>query len=135
MAGKSDYASMKVLDKLLRNVDFTVAGIWVALFVTLPSDAGGGGLEVPTLGTGYARKPATFNAALNPNTGLARSVNAADLVYSQASGQWGNITGFGLYDAISGGNPIYLDLFQNAKFIDTGDQFMIPSGALVVEEQ
>jgi hypothetical protein len=135
MAGKSDYASMKVLDKLLRNVDFTVPGIWVALFTALPSDGGSGGAEVSVVGTAYARKPCTFNSATNPSTGLARSISAVDLIYARATAQWGNLVGFGLYDALNGGNPIYLDVFQTPKFIDVGDQFMIPVGTLICEEQ
>jgi hypothetical protein len=129
MPGKSTHASHAVLNAILRNQSLAVVGIHVALFTTLPNDAGAGGVEVS--GGAYARRPAAFNAPSNE-----QCVNSADIIWSLASTNWGNVVGFGLYDAATGGNPWYLDLLPNGpvEIVGGRDQFMIPAGTLVVQE-
>ena len=124
MAGKSTYASNATLEYLLRG-----ATVYVALFTTLPNDAGAGGVEVA--GGSYVRKEAAFAVASNGQTS-----NSADLIWPQDSANWGNVVGFGIYDAAAAGNPLYLDLLSNGPVDVVGgrDQFMIPAGTLVVQE-
>lgn len=124
MAGKSIYASNRTLEYHLRS-----ATVYVALFTTLPDDAGAGGMEVA--GGSYARKAVTFAVAANGQTS-----NSADLIWEQATANWGSVVGFGIYDAASNGNPLYLDNLSNGPVdVDGGrDQFMIPAGTLVVQE-
>jgi hypothetical protein len=100
----------------------------------LPNRDNAGGVEVSASATAYARKQATFTAAAS-----SQVANTADLVWSQATANWGNVVGFGLYDALTGGNQIYADLLPGGAVAITfsgtyGDQFMVPSGTLVVSE-
>ena len=74
------------------------AAVYVALFTTLPDVASAGGVEVS--GGSYARKAVTFAAAPNGQTS-----NAGDLIWDQATADWGSVVGFGIYDAAWGGNP------------------------------
>ncbi len=131
MAGKSTYAAHACLNALLRNQALAVAAVYVALFTTLPDDAGAGGVEVSGVGTAYTRKQATFNAP-----GGEQCVNSADIIWDKALLDWGAIAGFGLYDAAAAGNPLYLDALPGGPVTITGgiDQFMIPAGTLVVQE-
>lgn len=124
MAGKSTYAANRTLEYHLRS-----AAVYVALFTTLPDDAGSGGVEVS--GGAYVRKQVTFAGAANGQTS-----NTADLIWDQATADWGSVVGFGIYDALVAGNPLYLDYLSNGPVDVVGgrDQFMIPAGTLVVQE-
>jgi hypothetical protein len=132
---KSDYFENAVLNTL-RNVSLAVASPRVALFTTLPGENGAGGVEVS--GGGYARQAVTFGAA-----SAGSMANSADVTFPQASAAWGNIVGFGIYDALSGGNLLYLDNLRvsatpgastTTKQIDSGDQLKFPAGNLVIAE-
>jgi hypothetical protein len=130
MAAKSVYASNRALEYLLR----TGVTIYVALFTVLPDINDSGGTEVSTSGTAYARKVCAFNAAAG-----GQCVNSADLIWAQATADWGAVAAFGLYDALTGGHQIYADPLPGGPVtISTGngygDQFCIPAGTLVVSE-
>ena len=107
MAGKSTYASNRTLEYHLRT-----AAVYVALFTTLPNDAGAGGVEVS--GGSYARKAVAFAVAANGQTS-----NTGDLIWDQATTDWGSVVGFGIYDAASAGNPLYLDTLSNGPVVRT----------------
>lgn len=126
MAGKSDYFENAVLNTL-RNVPLAVANVYVALFTTLPGEDGTGGVEVA--GGGYARQAVTFNAPAGGSM-----TNNAEILYPQATADWGLVVGFGLYDAAAGGNLLYLNHLTTSKQIDAGDQLRFPAGQLQVTE-
>lgn len=126
MAGKSDYYENAVLNTL-RNISLAVANVYVALFTTLPGEAGTGGVEVS--GGGYARQAVTFGA---PASGSMS--NGADVVFPQATATWGLVAGFGLYDALTAGNLLYFNNLTSSKQIDAGDQLKFPAGQLTVTE-
>jgi len=127
MAGKSDYFENAVLNTL-RNVSLAVANVYVALFTTLPGEDSTGGVEVS--GGSYARQAVTFDA---PAAGSM--ANSADVVFPQATANWGTVLGFGLYDAVSGGNMLYFNNLTTSKQIDSGDQMKFPAGAISVSEE
>lgn len=101
MAGKSDYFENAVLNAL-RNVPLSVANVYVALFTTLPSEAGVGGVE--PAGGGYARQAVMFGTPAGGSI-----ANTADALFPQASANWGTVVGFGLYDSLAAGNLLYFD--------------------------
>lgn len=123
MGALSDYLENKLLDHVLRNVAYTSpTTIYVALFTSAPSDAGGG-TEVS--GGGYARQAVTFSAA----SGGATS-NSADVTFPTATANWGTITHIGLFDASTGGNLLLWGALTTSKTISTGDVLKIPAGDL-----
>ena len=129
MAAKSVYASNRVLEYLLRT-----GSVYVALFTVLPDINNAGGTEVSATGTAYVRKLVVFNAAAG-----AQCVNSADLIWPQATANWGAVAAFGLYDALTSGNQLYADPLPGGSVTISagtgyGDQFMIPAGTLVVSE-
>jgi hypothetical protein len=104
-SGMSVYYANKVLDDLMRSVEFTVPStLYCAAFV------GSGAAanlrndiitdEVSVTGTGYARievrgaSTILFSAA---NAG--QTVNTDDITFDQASGSWGNVYTLALLDA------------------------------------
>lgn len=125
MAAMSNYLENALVNATLRNTSYTSpAAVYVALFTTDPTDAGSG-TEVS--GGSYARQAATFGA---PSNGA--STTTADIQFPQATGSWGTITHFGVYDASSSGNLLYHGALTASKTIETGDVFKIASGSLTV---
>jgi len=125
MAAMSNYLENALVNATLRNTSYTSpAAVYVALFTTDPTDAGSG-TEVS--GGSYARQAATFGS---PSDGA--STTTADIQFPQATGSWGTITHFGVYDASSSGNLLYHGALTASKTIETGDVFKIASGSLTV---
>lgn len=125
MAAISNYLENALINATLRNTAYSSpATVYVALFTSDPTDAGSG-TEVS--GGSYARQSATFAA---PSNGAA-STNA-DVQFPQATGNWGTITHFGIYDALTTGNLLYHGALTTSKTIETGDVFKIASGNLTV---
>jgi hypothetical protein len=125
MAAISDYLENALINATLRNTTYTSpADVYVGLFTTDPTDDGSG-TEVS--GGSYARTIATFAAPSNGSS----STNA-DVQFPQATGNWGTITHFGIFDAATTGNLLYHGILTAAKTIETGDVFKIASGNLTV---
>jgi hypothetical protein len=125
MAAISDYLENALINATLRNTTYTSpADVYVGLFTTDPTDDGSG-TEVS--GGSYARTVATFAAPSNGSS----STNA-DVQFPQATGNWGTVTHFGIFDAATTGNLLYHGILTAAKTIETGDVFKIASGNLTV---
>lgn len=100
----TDYLRQRVLGHTLAFGAFTMpTGTFVGLTTTVPS-ASAGGSEVPTSGTGYARRPATFAMSAG-RSDLAS--NTASVEFAPATSNWGSIGYFELWDAATAGNRLY----------------------------
>ena len=128
MANLSDYAENKLLDHLLSTTAFTMpTQVYVALYTTATDDAAGG-TEVTNAGA-YARTLVDFDAA----TGGATDA-VADVVFPEATANWGIVTHIALVDSAThgGGNRLMHGPLTASKQIDSGDTFRIPSADLDV---
>lgn len=125
MAAMSNYLENALINATLRNTSYTSpAAVYVALFTTDPTDAGTG-TEVS--GGSYARQSATFTSPSNGSSTLA-----ADVTFPTATGNWGTVTHFGIYDASTSGNLLYHGALNNSKNIQTGDILRIQVNNLTV---
>jgi len=125
MAEFTDYYENKIIDHMLRNQAFTPpTTVYLALFTSAPSDAGGG-TEVS--GGSYARQSVTLSAA----SGGASS-NSADITFPQATADWGTITHCALMDAATAGNMLMWTALDASKTVNNGDTFKINTGDLDV---
>lgn len=125
MAAISDFLENALINATLRNTAYTSpTDVYVGLFTTDPTDDGSG-TEVS--GGSYARTVATFAAP----SGGSSSTNA-DVQFPQATGVWGTVTHFGIFDASTAGNLLYHGVLTASKTIETGDVFKIASGNLTV---
>ena len=125
MAALSNYLENALINGTLRATNYTApATVYVGLFTSDPTDAGSG-TEVS--GNAYTPKSATFAA---PSNGV--SVTSADIQFDQATGSWGTIGWFGIFDASTSGNLMYHGALTTSKTIDTGDVFKIAAGSLTV---
>ena len=125
MAGSfSDALEIKLLDHLLKTTPFAVpANIYVALYTTAPTDAGGG---VEVSGGSYERKVCnTWDGAA-----AGATANTGAITFIQATGDWGTVIAFAIFDAIAAGNFLaWADLAVN-KAIQNGDTAEFAAGEL-----
>lgn len=125
MAAFSNYLENALINGTLRATTYTApATVYVGLFTSDPTDAGSGA-EVS--GNAYARQSATFAA---PSNGAAST--DADVQFPQATGDWGVVTHFAIFDALTTGNMMYHGALTTSKNIETGDVFKIATGSLTV---
>ena len=125
MTAMSNYLENALINATLRNTSYTSPStVYVALFTSDPTDAGSG---TECSGGAYVRQSATFGA---PSDG-ASSISA-DVEFPQATGAWGTITHFGIFDASSSGNLFYHGALTASKTIATGDVLKITSSNLTV---
>jgi hypothetical protein len=128
---KSDYLEAQLLNAVLGGGTWTKPGtVYVALFTTAPTDAGGG-TEVS--GGSYARVAVTNNATNFPNatgTSPTTKANGTTITFPQASANWGTITSFGILDASSAGNLLIHAALNPSKAVNQNDTAEFPPGEL-----
>ncbi len=139
MPGKSDYAENTVLNSLLRGVAFpamTTGSNYVALHTADPLDAASG-TEVS--GGSYARIAVTRAtgswAAPADSAGAQSTSNSAAITFASPTANWGTVTYFAVWDAVTTGNMLYSGALTTSRTINNGDS--APSfaiAALVITE-
>lgn len=115
MSAMTDYLANKQLDHVLGTAAFTMpSGSYLGLFTSATSDAGGG-TEVS--GNGYARQDATWAAASG-----GAAANTSTHTYTAAGGDWGLLTHFAVFDALTGGNMLFHGpLTEERTVLDAGN--------------
>jgi hypothetical protein len=129
----SDYLEVQIGTHLLRTNSWTKpAAVYVALFTTVPNDAGGSGVEVS--GTGYARVqhgPSDATWAAPTTSGVFSNIGVVQ--FGSPTANWGTIQGFGLYDAATNGNLLAKGTLTASVLISSGDPApAFAEGALTV---
>jgi hypothetical protein len=131
MAALSDFLENALYDHILRNTTYTSPTVvYVALFTATT------GLETnnPTAevtGGSYARVALTMGAP----TGGAGS-NSAEVLFTQATANWGTVTHFAIVDHLSNTtwgtnvNVLLHGALTEAKIVNNTDIFRIPIGDL-----
>lgn len=142
MPGKSDYLESLTLNAALRGTAWpawTSGSHYIALWIGDPTDAGSGGAEVSTSGTGYARVAVSRAggswAVPANNAGAQETSNAGVITFPAPTGNWGTVTHMAVMDASSSGNMLYSAALSVSRTINNGDgapSFAI--GALVISE-
>lgn len=117
MGGFSDYWESKILDHLFGKGSYTPPTIYVGLSTADPTDDGTG-LAEPS-GNAYARvqtSTSDWNAASNGSLD-----NTNEITFDQATGSWGTITHFALFDAATAGNMLAHGALSQSKAIGESD--------------
>lgn len=113
----TDYFENKMIN-LMRGTSITApSNVYLALFLSNPTDTGTGGTEVSY--TNYARQAVTFSAPAASGSGLMIQ-NSAQVTFAEASTAAGTITHVGLYDAASGGNLLLYSQLDTPLVIQSG---------------
>lgn len=126
-AAFADYLETEIIDHVFRNTAIfsAPANVYVALYTSATSDAGGG-TEVS--GGSYARVAVSTSSGWT-GTGGATD-NAADVDFGTATANWGTVTHVGVRDASSGGNLLFHGALTASKTVNSGDSFKFVAGDL-----
>ena len=123
MSAMSNYLENEILDHILGTGSYTMPS---AVYIGLSTGSFGDGKTGTELtGSGYARVAATFNAAAS-----GTADNASAIQFAAATGSWGSVSHFGVFDAASSGNLLSHGAFSAAKTIASGDILKIDAGDL-----
>jgi hypothetical protein len=123
MSALSDYAENKVLDVLGANATFTApSNVYLGLSTGSFADDNSG---TELSGSNYARVSVSFGAAASGTMS-----NDAAIEFAAATGAWGSVSHWGLFDASSGGNLLVHGSFTTAKTIASGDVLKVATGDL-----
>tara|TARA_R110002050_G_scaffold191469_1_gene326249 strand:- start:105 stop:491 length:387 start_codon:yes stop_codon:yes gene_type:complete len=125
MSAMSDYLELKFLDHFTgRASTSSPSAVYLGLAVgSIADNAGGTELS----GNNYTRKAITFAVA----SGGAISSNA-NVEFNPATGSWGTVAYWGIWDASSSGNLLFHGAFTASKAIATGDILKVASGSLTI---
>jgi hypothetical protein len=118
MGSFSNYLENKILDHIFDKGDYTPPTIYVGLSTADPLDDASG-LAEPA-GNGYARiqTPASdWTAASSGNIS-----NANELIFVEATGDWGTVTHFAIFDAAIDGSMLCYGALTQARTIVSGDK-------------
>ena len=123
----SNYLENEILDHIFKVGAFTQpTNIYVALSTADPTDDGSG-LAEPS-GNSYARTQMnSWDAASGGAT-----ANTSAITFPTASGSWGTITHFALFDASTDGNMLAHGALGTSKAIGDGDTAEFAAGAIDV---
>lgn len=123
MSAMSNYLENEILDHILGTGSYTMpSAVYVGLSTGSFADDNSG---TELSGSGYARVAATFNAAAS-----GTADNASAIQFAAATGSWGSVSHFGIFDAASSGNLLIHGAFTTAKTIESGDILKIDAGDL-----
>jgi len=125
MSAMSDYLENSFLDHFTGTTSTTApAAVYLGLSTASMNDDNSG---TELSGSGYARQAITFASAAS-----ASISNNAAVEFPSATGSWGTVSHWAIYDASTGGNQLFHGSFATAKAIATGDILKVASGALTI---
>lgn len=153
MAAMSDTLENKLIDWFFRGQAIGITGasaaagtgptsLYVGLLTAAPSDTGGG---TEVTGGSYARASVASSLANWAGTQAAASTVASSgtsgttsnnnaITFNAPSANWGSITHFGIYDAVSGGTLLFWGALTTAKTVNNGDAApSFAAGALSIQ--
>jgi len=126
MGSFADYIENKFLDHLVGKTSYTMPTAYVGLSTADPLDDASG-LAEPS-GNGYAR---VSTAGGDWNAAASGAIdNANDITFPEASGSWGTLTHFAIFDAASGGNMLAHGSLSVSKAVGSGDTVKFAAGDL-----
>jgi len=120
----SNFLETEILDHVFGGAAYTAPSThYLALYTAAPGETGGG-TEVSTSGTAYARQSVAFTTTGNTTS------NTAAVEYPTATANFGTVTHVGVFDASTAGNLMAYAALSSSKAIDSGDVFRVPAADL-----
>jgi hypothetical protein len=133
----TNYLDQKITQLLFSNTTYTIPTTWyIALSTTTPVQGASPNFTEPGTGA-YARVAVTNNTTnwgsitSEPTSGYTQQNNTA-ITFPTATGSWGTITYFGIYDASTAGNLVGFGALTTSQTISTGVQASFAIGALTI---
>jgi hypothetical protein len=128
MGSFSNYWENIVLDHLFGKSSYVPAPIFIGLSTSNPGEDGAA-LAEPS-GNNYARIETAASDWSSASNGALANVDAID--FNEATGNWGTLTHFALFDAASAGHLVAYGTLATAKAVGSGDTVRFGPGDLVV---
>lgn len=139
MVGQKGIAFQKqVLNCILGNTGIaSQANLYFALFTLSPAPSSDNGTEVS--GGSYVRttivnNTTNFPFATQSGSSPSQIKNAIDIIFVQATANWGTIVAGGIYSAITAGTLFYWFPISPNIVINTGFVFKMPANSLLITE-
>jgi len=153
MAAWSDFAENSLIDWFFRGQAIGITGasagagtgpanLYVGLYTTNPTDVGGGTevsggsyarVQVASSLANWAGTQSAGSSSASSGTGGTTSNNNA-ITFPTPSGNWGTVTGFGLFDAVSSGHLLVWGALTTNKTVNNGDPApLFAAGALTFQ--
>jgi len=133
----TNYLDQQLTRLLFSNTTYTIPATWYfALSTTTPVQGASPNFTEPS-GNGYARVAVTNNTtnftpiASPPASGYTMQ-NNQPVTFPSATGSWGTITYFGLYDASTSGNLVGFGALTSSQAISAGITPSFAVGALTI---
>ena len=125
MSAMSDYLELKFLDHFTGTASTSApSAVYLGLSTASLNDDNSG---TELSGSGYTRKAITFASASSGSI-----ANNSAVEFPTATGSWGDVSHFGIYDASTGGNLLFHGAFSASKTIASGDILKVASGSLTI---
>ena len=121
----SNDAEGKVLDHIFKLAAYPQPTLYVGVSTADPGEDGAGLAE--PIGSAYARVATT---AASWERTAAEVSNAAQLAFPEATGPWGSLTHFAVFDAATAGNVVFYGSLTTAKAIAANETLRFPIGNL-----
>jgi hypothetical protein len=128
MGGFSNYWENKILDHIFGKSSHTPPAVYIGLSTADPLDDASG-LAEPS-GNSYARVQTSASDWTIASSGSISIAN--ELIFAEATGDWGTVTHFALFDAETGGNMLCHGELTSARTIISGDKARFIAGDLSV---
>lgn len=126
MGSLSDYSEDIAMNLVFNATAYSpVATVYLAVSTADPLDTGAGIAEPVAMG--YIRKAIAFSTAA-----ARASVQNGAVVYNQATGTWGDLTHYAVFDAETAGNMLCHGAFSATKTIVSGKTLTVPTTQVVV---
>ena len=130
MSAMSNYLENKIVDHILRGTPYTAPtpNVCIGLFTATANDSWGGTevsggnyarANVAASLTGWTGTQGGPGSVSSGTTGFAN--NATTITFNAPTANWGVVTGFGMYDAYTGGNLLFYGDLTTPKTINNGD--------------
>ena len=121
----SDYLELKFLDHFTGTASTSApSAVYLGLATgSIGDDASGSELT----GNNYSRKAITFASASSGSI-----ASNANVEFDPATGSWGDVSHWGIFDASSSGNLLFHGSFTSEKTIASGDILKVASGSLTI---
>ena len=125
MSAMSDYLELKFLDHFTGTASTSApSAVYLGLSTgSLADDNSGTELS----GNNYTRKAITFASASSGSI-----ANNSAVEFNSATGSWGTVAYWGIWDASTSGNLLFHGAFSASKAIATGDILKVASGSLTI---
>jgi len=125
MSGFSDFLENELLDHIFNGSAYSTPAKYIALFTAAPSDSGGG---TEVAGNDYARKQhSVWSVASGGQTS-----NTGAVTFAAASGAWGTVTHFGIFDSLNGGNLLAWGSVGTPKSVAANETVSFADSSLTI---